>query len=427
MKISITRKQEQFINSNPCAYAFYDQRRYNSAISIVTRFFFKAFPEISLFIQYGSYIGSIKQKMLWPHIEANEFKYISSLLHDCIADYGYDSITVHDAVYMGENDYKDLTSKGLDISDLFEAIIDKNPSAKYPARINAKLNESLFDTYYIDKHDVSNERIMFKNPDDPYEKERNYIQTIKSELKTKYKHWIFDPLWERNQKDKRRAAAYRKIQTHLKHYLNDLIADDYINDKYKDFFNNIEKYNESGITKISKTYSSLLELEKDFYNENGFIQKCKKEIGGLNTYSINNLTVTFGSIQSPIEKMANEHNMDIKSYKNKLLNEYKLKFSALLEKRREELKDQYFSELKVDNYARWKADHPKEAIEREHAINVMIDESSIATFYGTMLKSKWDPEKDAEKYNIFKEIKEIKKQLKEKQNIIKNDIDIFSL
>ena len=423
---------QQFINSNPCAYAFYDQKRYNAAVSIVTRFFFRAFPEISLFIQYGSYVGSAKKKMLWPHIEANEFKYISSQLHDCLKDYGYDSITVHDAVYMGEQDYKKLTNEGLDISDLFEAIIDHSPNSKYPARASLKPNAQMFEREYVrEPHSVEDERILFKDPSDDYEKERQYVEFMKAELKTKHKDWIFDPLWERNQKDKRRASAYRKMQTHLKHYLNELIVKDYIEGEYKEFFNDIEHYEVPGMMKTSKTYSNVEEMEKDFYNPDGFIQKCKKGAGGINTYSINGLTVTFAAMQTPLEKMIGSSNKsELKFYKKQYLEQYKIKFKDLLEKRREELKQQYFDGLKVSSYDRWKADHPKEAAEHEHASSVLIDESSIAALYGSMLKRKWDPEKDAEKISIFKEVKQLKKnsQKNDIKNVSDNElVDIFSL
>lgn len=63
----IKKAFQQFINSKPCAYAFYENYRFNSAIRIVTRFFFHAFPHISLYIQYGSYLGSARKKF-YGHI-----------------------------------------------------------------------------------------------------------------------------------------------------------------------------------------------------------------------------------------------------------------------------------------------------------------------------------------------------------------------
>lgn len=421
---------QQFINSKPCAYAFYENYRFNSAIRIVTRFFFHAFPHISLYIQYGSYLGSARKKFLWPHIEANEFKYISSQLHDCIKDYGYDSITVHDAVYMGEDDLRELTSKGVSISDLFEAIINKDPNPKYPSRACARTCEKLFENDYVrQEHDPSCERIMFRDPDDLYEKEREYVFNTKKELKEKHQDWIIDPLWHDNNRNKKRAKAFRKIEQHLNRYLKELIAKDQAVNKYKDLFTNLKECEAPNLSKISKKYSSAEELERDFYNPNGFIATCKKQFGGVTNYVIDDdFTVTFGSMPSEVEEQSVGYNA--KDVKERLMSSYRKKFSSLLEKRREELKKQYYSGLKITDYDKWKQTHPEEAAERESAPAELLNEKNLASIYSSMVKRKWDPEKDKDKISIFDQIRSIKNQNKQvsvKETEIDSGTSLFDL
>lgn len=411
---------QQFINSNPCAYAFYEKFRFTSAIKIVTRFFFHAFPQISLYIQYGSYLGSAHKKFLWPHIEANEFKYISSQLHDCIKDYGYDSITVHDAVYMGEDDLKELTEKGVTISDLFEAIINKDPNPKYPSRACAKTCEKLFEKDYArQEHDPSCERVLFRDPDDLYEKERQFVFNTKKDLKENHQAWIIDPMWYENDRNKKRGKAFRKIDQHLNHYLKELIAKDQAMNKYKDLFVDLEHYEAPNLSKISKTYSSREELEKDFYNPHGFIATCKKRFGGVTNYVVNGCTVTFGSVPSEIEEQS--VGCRAKDAKEKIMNVYRKKFSSLLEKRREELKRLYYDGLKITDYEKWKETHPKEATEYEAAPNEVLNERNLASIYASMVKRKWDPEKDKDKLSVFDQIRSIKNQNK---NFVKKEVEI---
>lgn len=401
---------QQFINSRPCAYAFYDKFRYDSPIKIVNKFFFNAFPHIALYIQYGSYLGSAKQKFLWPHIEANEFKYISSQLHDCIKDYGYDSVTVHDAVYMGEDDFNNLKKSGVLVSDLFEAIINKDPNPKYPSRTCAKTCEKLFEYEYVkQEHDPSYERVMFQDPNNLYEKEDKFVRYMKSYMKTARREWIIDPTWKRSLKDKKRASAFRKIEQHLNRYLKELIAKDQANNKYHDLFFDLEKCELPNLSKVSKKYKNMQELESDLYDPNGFIATCKKNYGGVNNYEINGTTITFGSMPSPLDEQLTgyRNKKEVEWVKNKYYNEYKAKFSTLLEKRREELKRQYYDGLKVSDYESWKYSHPNEAAIRESAPIEMLSEDSLSALYGSMTKRKWDPEKDSDKINLLKQIKQI--------------------
>ena len=423
---------QQFINSNPCAYAFYDNFRFTSAIRIVSRFFFNAFPHISLYIQYGSYLGVARKKFLWSHIEANEFKYISSQLHDCIKDYGYDSITVHDAVYMGEDDLNELHKKGISISDLFEAIINKDPNPKYPSRACAKTCEKLFEKDYVrQEHDPSCERIMFRDPDDLYEKERSIVFDTKKLLKEKHQDWIIDPMWKENNKNKKRAKAFRKIEQHLNHYLKELIAKDQAVNKYKDLFTNLKDYEAQSLSKVSRKYSSREELEKDFYDPNGFIATCKKRFGGVTNYVVDDCTVIFGSMPSEVEEQSAGYNVkEVKEVKERLMNSYKKKFSVLLEKRREELKRQFYDGLKITEYDKWKETHPKEATERESAPDELLTEQNLASIYASMAKHKWDPEKDKDKLNIFDQIRSIKNQDKnesKKKVEINSGMSLFDL
>ena len=95
---------------------------------------------------------------------------------------------------------------------------------------------------------------------------------------------------------------------------------------------------------------------------------------------------------SEVEEQSAGYN--VKEVKERLMNSYKKKFSVLLEKRREELKRQFYDGLKITEYDKWKETHPKEATERESAPDELLTEQNLASIYASMAKRKWDPEKD---------------------------------
>ena len=103
------------------------------------------------------------------------------------------------------------------------------------------------------------------------------------------------------------------------------------------------------------------------------------------------------------------------------MNVYRKKFSSLLEKRREELKRLYYDGLKITDYEKWKETHPKEATEYEAAPNEVLNERNLASIYASMVKRKWDPEKDKDKLSVFDQIRSIKNQNK---NFVKKEVEI---
>ena len=215
----------------------------------------------------------------------------------------------------------------------------------------------------------------------------------------------------------------------MNRYLKELIAKDQAVNKYKDLFTNLKECEAPNLSKISKKYSSAEELERDFYNPNGFIATCKKQFGGVTNYVIDDdFTVTFGSMPSEVEEQSIGYNA--KDVKERLMSSYRKKFSSLLEKRREELKKQYYSGLKITDYDKWKQTHPEEAAERESAPAELLNEKNLASIYSSMVKRKWDPEKDKDKISIFDQIRSIKNQNKQvsvKENEIDSETSLFDL
>lgn len=131
---------------------------------------------------------------------------------------------------------------------------------------------------------------------------------------------------------------------------------------------------------------------------------------------------------SEVEEQSMGYNA--KDVKERLMSSYRKKFSSLLEKRREELKKQYYSGLKITDYDKWKQTHPEEAAERESAPTELLNEKNLASIYSSMVKRKWDPEKDKDKISIFDQIRSIKNQNKQvsvKENEIDSGTSLFDL